>query len=411
MKILLSCDCPLIISGYSNQVNHLITQLHNYDSKIEIGIICWNFIKEFSCLEAFDLEGVMQLCNNLKCGILLNEETKNALKNARFFFPGETCQHWEKMHVFSLRFKPDKLLVYQDIFMFDKYDVSSILCKKYLLLPVHSAYLPHNLLQFDNGINGECLTLKQLPFFHKIATFSNFGVEVLKLFGHESKFINHIVDADFFYNMNCKNEVRMKYNIGKPTDFVCLMVARNSEASDRKAYIYQLKAFADFAKDKPNVKLVIHNNYTGNKPGVHMDMLIANLNIGEKVMKTDQTFRSNEHIRDLYQAADVLLCASKSEGFGLPMVEAQFCELMVITTNCTAMPENTYYGICTEPETVSHTVNGIHAWSNPSSDNITAALNDVYNNELSKYNIRPIDKSRYEKSTILKQWVDFFELG
>jgi glycosyltransferase involved in cell wall biosynthesis len=383
--------------------------LVKYNSEIEIGLVCWNFIQNFTSLEAFTLEDVMQLCSNIKCGILLNEESKQAFLNVKFYFPGESKQHWEKLHIFSIRFKPEKLLVYQDIFMFDKYDVSCIDCKKYLLLPVHSAYLPHTLLQFDNGINSECLTLKQLPFFDKIATFSKFGVEVLKLFGHESSFIDHIIDSNFFYNMNCKNETRLKYNLSE-TDYICLMVARNSEPSERKAYIQQLNAFAIFAKDKPNAKLLIHNNYRGNNPGIDMDVVISNLDICKNVIKTDNTINANEHIRDLYQMADVLLCASKSEGFGLPMVEAQFCELLVISTNCTAMADNTYFGICTEPESISHTVNGINGWCNPSVNNIVTALNDIYNNELSKYNIKPIDKIRYDKSTIVKEWVNFLEL-
>jgi len=409
MKILISGDCPLIISGYSNQINHLVVQLVKYNSKIEIGIVCWNFLTNFSSLDPFTLESIIQICTNIKCGLLLNDETKKAFQNVKFYFPGERKQHWEKLHIFAIRFKPDKLLVYQDIFMFDKYDVTSIKCKKYLLLPIHSAYLPHGLLQFDNGINGECLTLKQLPFFDKISTFSKFGIEVLKIFGYESTLIDHIIDSDFFYNMNCKNEIRLKYNIST-TDYICLMVARNSEPSERKAYIYQLNAFAIFAKDKPNVKLLIHNNYQGNNPGVDLDKLILQLNITKNVIKTDSTISSNEHIRDLYQISDVLLCASKSEGFGLPMVEAQFCELLVISTNCTAMSDNTYYGICTEPETISHTVNGIHGWCNPSVNNIASALNDIYNKELSKYNIKQIDKMRYDKSTILKEWVRFLEL-
>ena len=293
--------------------------------------------------------------------------------------------------------------------MFDTYDIPSIKCKKYIWLPVHSGYLPHKLLQFNDNVNAECLTLKHLPFFDKIATFSKFGVELLHMFGYKSVFINHMVDGNFFYNMNVKNVTRAKYGI-LPNDFVCLMIARNGEASDRKAYFAQLEAFAQFAKDKPNAKLIIHDNYMGPQPLVNISKVIDRLNIKSKIIGTDITFRSNENVRDLYQMSDVLLCASRSEGFGLPMVEAQFCELLVITTNCTSMPDNTYYGICTEPDKISQKVYNRNGWSDPSVDTIVNALNDIYTNNLAKYPIKPIDKTQYDENLLVKEWIRFLEL-
>jgi glycosyltransferase involved in cell wall biosynthesis len=409
MKILISSLCPLIISGYSIQLNKLIIQLLKHDASIEIGVVCWNLPIPISSLEGFSLDELIKLSEMFKVGLSLNEATADIYKNVKFYIPGQHEKHWSKIHAFALQFKPDKLLVYQDIFIFDTYDISSINCKKYIWLPVHSAYLPHELLQFEDNINKESLTLKHLPFFDKIATFSKFGVDLLHMFGYKSVFINHMVDGNFFYNMNVKNETRNKFSI-LTTDFVCLMIARNGEASDRKAYFVQLEAFAKFAEDKPNAKLIIHDNYMGPEPLVNISKVIDVLNIKSKIIGTTMSFRSNEDIRDLYQMADVLLCASRSEGFGLPMVEAQFCELLVITTNCTSMPDNTYYGICTEPAQISQKVYNRNGWSDPSCDAIVNTLNDIYTNDLDKYPIKPIDKTQYDENLLIKDWVTFLEL-
>jgi len=41
----------------------------------------------------------------------------------------------------------------------------------------------------------------------------------------------------------------------------------------------------------------------------------------------------------MYSAFDVLLNPSMSEGFGVPIIEAQSCGVPVIVSNCTSMPE------------------------------------------------------------------------
>lgn len=410
MKILISSLCPLIISGYSIQLNKIITQLHKYDNSIEIGVICWDLLPSTSLLESITMNELIKLTSDQLIGLFIFEPQKEIYKNVKFYLPGKCEGHWSKIHAFALHFKPDKLLVYQDIFIFDTYDISSIKCKKYLWLPVHSSYLPHSLLKFKENVNNECFTLKHLPYFDNIATFSKFGVDVLKMYGYKSVFINHMIDRHFFYNMNNKNETRLQYRI-LATDFICLMVARNGEASDRKAYLTQLCAFEQFSRNKPNAKLLIHDNYQGVQPLVNIGELVHKLNINHKIIRTDHTFRSNDNIRDLYQLSDVLLCASKSEGFGLPMVEAQFCDLLVITNNCTSMPDNTCYGICTEPASISHVIYNRNSWSEPSVGNIVVALNDVYNRDLSKYNIKPIDKLLYDETELTKKWVSFLELN
>ena len=53
---------------------------------------------------------------------------------------------------------------------------------------------------------------------------------------------------------------------------------------------------------------------------------------------------SQEQLRNLYSASDVLLQLSRAEGFGLPVIEAQACGTPVIVNGATAMAENVVLG-------------------------------------------------------------------
>jgi len=84
-----------------------------------------------------------------------------------------------------------------------------------------------------------------------------------------------------------------------------------------------------------------------------------------------------EHMAYIYNAADVLLGASMSEGFGIPLIEAQACGCPVVTTNWSALPELTVNGIATEPAGREWTFHRAW-WAIPSVPNIVAALETIY---------------------------------
>jgi hypothetical protein len=52
----------------------------------------------------------------------------------------------------------------------------------------------------------------------------------------------------------------------------------------------------------------------------------------------------------IYNAADCFMGASMSEGFGIPLIEAQACGCPVVTTNFSAMPELVRWGYTVDVE-------------------------------------------------------------
>ncbi|MDR5876010.1 glycosyltransferase [Halomonas sp. CUBES01] len=105
-----------------------------------------------------------------------------------------------------------------------------------------------------------------------------------------------------------------------------------SSCFPRKGVDVLLAAWAQAFTQADNVQLVIK---TFPNPHHDIDQAIADWRAqtpeGAPVTVINQDL-SAEAIRALYQQADVLVAPSRGEGFGLPMAEAMWCHLPVITT-------------------------------------------------------------------------------
>jgi glycosyltransferase involved in cell wall biosynthesis len=114
----------------------------------------------------------------------------------------------------------------------------------------------------------------------------------------------------------------------------------------------------------------------------------------------------NDFMRQLYQAADVLLNPAKAEGFGLPIIEAQACGTPVITVDFSAMTEITELGYCTKPLQSEYNPLG-HLWALPSIERLTDALIDCYHNPPDNYQRVVASKvmhNRYNWEKICLAW-------
>ena len=424
MKILISCGATpyFITGGYSIQLDKILDCLYDHNPNIEFGFICW--IKDivpflYKNKISYTFDDIKSIFDNsiYKTCYLTDVQNIKIYENSTFYI-AETNNHWGYIDTINKHFQCNKLFIYQDIWPFKKYKIENIKCKKYLYMPIHDHFLPHKLLNFNNNINKHVNILHQLPYFDKISTCSKFGIEVLNMYNYKAIFINHIISE------NTINYITEPTNHSfKNVNFICLIIARNTCPTDRKGFIEQLTGFSIFlnklSKDeKEKCRLIIHNNHNHSLKGsIDLEKIVTQKKIKKNIILTDVTIKTKKNIIELYTISDVLLNASKSEGFGMPIIESQLNGTPVITTNCTSMATNTFYGICTEPKEVSYVVNGINSWSNPSPKNIAEAItyfynkkNKITNNLDLKYTLTPINKNLYNKKIISKKWIKFFDI-
>jgi glycosyltransferase involved in cell wall biosynthesis len=113
-----------------------------------------------------------------------------------------------------------------------------------------------------------------------------------------------------------------------------------------------------------------------NRIRTHSDALIRGDHVSVSSSHNLMNVQEEELVQ-MYQAADVLLAATCSEGCGVPILEAQLSGTPVITTRATAMWEETHYGISVKPAQWIARMDFNSGWMLPSAAGIAVALAEV----------------------------------
>jgi glycosyltransferase involved in cell wall biosynthesis len=241
--------------------------------------------------------------------------------------------------------------------------------------------------------------------------YSQFGARLMLDAGVPCHYIPHGVNMDVFKPSDETRAVireRLGWSEGA---FVAAIVAANKGYPSRKAYPEQMMAFAAFAEDHPRARLYVHANKTTARGGLDLCALAGSLEIEDRVIFVDQydylTGLPDTYMADVYNAADVLLAATMTEGFGIPIVEAQACGCPVITTGFSSMPELTVNGIVTEALQPFWTT--LDSWCVvPSVADITRALHEVaaWSPETRRNNARRgvVAMGRYDWNAVVATW-------
>ncbi len=224
----------------------------------------------------------------------------------------------------------------------------------------------------------DCLQGAHLPL-----TYSKWGHEMLTGAGVENHYIPHGVEPSIYRVLEDRAKVAdfRRSIFGPECTHLSVIVAANKGYPDRKAFQVQIRAWAAFAKDKPGAKLYIHTEPTTMYGGLDLPELCKNLGILDNVLFPDRykNFMGMpaEYLAMLHNAADVYLGATMSEGFGIPIIEAQACGTPVIVTDFSAMPELVRWGFAIPPRDIFWTPqNSWQTW--PDHEGITDALNSLY---------------------------------
>lgn len=177
---------------------------------------------------------------------------------------------------------------------------------------------------------------------------SHFGARQADLAGLPMPTVIQGIDTNVFVP---GDRAAARTRLGWPKDaFIVGMVARNSGYPSRKAYPQQLEAFAQFAKKHTDAMLYLHA-FTDMDADPEATPILWQL---ERHGLMNRLIPANNYDLNMgyptevmvarYQAMDVLLQVSMSEGFGIPLIEAQSCGIPVLAGAWTAMEENCYAG-------------------------------------------------------------------
>lgn len=221
-------------------------------------------------------------------------------------------------------------------------------------LPIDHDPVPDNVLRAIEGAH--------LPL-----TYSKWGNELLSAAGVRNRYIPHGIEPEVFkvYDRDAVSKFRRE-RLGNP-EHLTIMVAANKGYPDRKAFQVQLRAWAEFAKDKPGARIYLHTNPATATGGIDLGALCNALGITDKLMMPNAYQYglgfAPEHLAMLYNCADVFLGATMAEGFGIPIIEAQACGTPVIVTDFSAMPELVRWGSAVSPADKFWTpLNSWQAW-------------------------------------------------
>jgi len=221
---------------------------------------------------------------------------------------------------------------------------------------------------------------------------SKFGLEWMQKFKLDPLYAPHAVDTKLF---RPQPEIRdtLRDEMGIPRDaFLVGMVAANrgwNAQVSRKAFPQALEAFLHFAERHDDAWLYMHTEGIPRGNGTNLETLILALDaIHERHGRFLNRVRfpsdkemlmglPREFMAAQYAAFDALLNPSMSEGFGVPLIEAQACGVPVIVSNHSSMPELCGAGWIVEGEPFWDALQDSFAFM-PRIESIEAALESAY---------------------------------
>lgn len=155
-------------------------------------------------------------------------------------------------------------------------------------------------------------------------TISEFGVNAYRDAGVSVGLCRPGIDPNVFYRMTADDRAAMRKALGvEPDAFILGMAAMNQ---GRKDIPDTLRAFFQFAKDKPNARLLLDMDAVSpagwDVPSVCQQW---GWDVNKIIFREQAVQRGLTHIRERYNVMDVHSVLAHREGFGLPLLESMAC--------------------------------------------------------------------------------------
>ena len=243
-------------------------------------------------------------------------------------------QHNETISTFARHWKADWVITLYDswVFKLDDWDVEKIA----MWAPVDEWPPPVAVVEVLKNQKIQPIAM------------SRFGEHWLKKSGLDPLYVPHGVDTKVF---KPGDRAAAREVLEIPEDaFLVGMVGANrgwSKHACRKAFPQAFDAFAQFAARHDDAYLYCHTQAQpgANSSGIDLVLMSRAMGIPEDRLAFPPDVAWHLHVMDNQFVAgvmagfDVLLNPSMSEGFGIPIIEAQACGVPVIVSDHSSMPE------------------------------------------------------------------------
>jgi len=409
VHILISSHFPLQGTGYGTQTLWMVKMFTTLGHSVSV--VCWNLKStEPGSLSLGAIQRRMPREFPVQRLYHTDRRLIELLDGLRYYpcpYPGfpRPLDSNEPLDRILRAEQPELVVFHQDIFPFhrlpQKFAARTVAC-----LPIHYRPMEWN-------------TREALAVFDRFIALSAFGAAQIRAAapGAPCSTIPLCVDEAIFQpqpDEYLRRLLREQY--GLPAGrFIALIIGNNSEGNNRKAFDVQIQAFARLRAQNPDAFLYLHTDMAG---AMDLHALIRSADIPNDAYGfVDQAqYRRMQFlphdVAALFQSVDVLLFASKSEGFGIPLVEAQACGCPVITTNFSSMPELTVNGVCTDYLRREYREDGDSYWVVPSVDQVAEALLGIYawdEAQRAHHRQRGLEAMRaYTTEAVAARWATYF---
>jgi glycosyltransferase involved in cell wall biosynthesis len=222
-----------------------------------------------------------------------------------------------------------------------------------------------------------------LKFAKRIWAMTRHGEKQIRAAGFENvDYVPHGVDCQVFKPID-RQEARARLGglLEKELSdrFIVAYNAANKGVPSRKGFYECMAAFAQFKRRYgQKAVLYLHSERDG-RMGEPLEWVreLAELTVDDVIYAPQHAYLtgmlSPNFLNDVYNAADVYLCSSHGEGFGIPIVEAQAAGCPVVLNDWGAMSELLFEGRGAAPAGMYMHAPGM-LLSLPSIDNLADAL-------------------------------------
>ena len=245
---------------------------------------------------------------------------------------------------------------------------------------------------------------------------SIWGKEILKQHGLASTYVPCGLDTQLY---DIDDEARLRWRTAiqpqiPDETFLIGMVGLNCGSPDRKGYGYAFDIIKAFTEAHPNESICayLHTNPTGEDGAINLYELRDQLKLEDRIylQRPGLPFGARpEYMRDLYNAFDVFLHTSLTEGFGLPVIEAQACGVPVVVNACTSVSELVLNGGKAKPASSVWVSTATRIYP-PSISRMTARLEAEYQRWLTETPEERLRRRREIRRSVMRfEWDQAYE--